>query len=202
MDNTLFDISGLGNGNIIDFLLRFLLNICSILIFAYFVYYKQQYKKNYFFTLVFLNILVFLVCFSLQNAKLSLGFAFGILAIFSILRYRTTTVRIKEMTYIFAAITIALINSIITENYNPLVIIISNLIIIATGVILEYFFINKERQKTIIVEKIELIKPENHKQLLADLRERTGLNIKRFEIGNIDFLRDVARVRIYYDREN
>lgn len=202
MDSTLFDINLLGNGNIIEFLLRFLLNICSILIFAYFVYYKQQYKKNYFFTLVFLNILVFLVCFSLQNAKLSLGFAFGILAIFSILRYRTTTVRIKEMTYIFAAITIALINSIITENYNPLVIIISNLIIIATGVILEYLFINKERQKTIIVEKIELIKPENHKQLLADLRERTGLNIKRFEIGNIDFLRDVARVRIYYDREN
>ncbi len=202
MENTLFNFNHFSNGNILDFIVRFFVNIISILIFAYFVYYKQQYKKNYFFTLVFLNILVFLVCFSLQNAKLSLGFAFGILAIFSILRYRTTTVRIKEMTYIFAAITIALINSIITENYNPLIILVSNIIIIATGVFLEYFFIKREHQKTIIIEKIELIRPENHKQLLADLRERTGLNIKKFEIGNIDFLRDIARIRIYYDKEN
>ncbi len=202
MDSTIFEISQWGNGNISDFFARLLINTISILIFSYFIYYRRQRKKTYFFALTFLNILVFLVCFSLQNAQLSIGFAFGILAIFSILRYRTTTVRIKEMTYIFAAITIALINSIITENYNPLVIFSSNLIILITGAVLEYAFINKEKQKTIIVEKIELIKPENHNQLLADLKERTGLDIKRFEIGSIDFLRDVARVRIYYDWKN
>jgi len=64
---------------------------------------------------------------------------------------------------------------------------------------LEYLWLLKhETRKTIVYERIDLIKPESYDEMMADLVARTGLNINRFEVGKINFLRDVAQVMIYY----
>jgi hypothetical protein len=134
----------------------------------------------------------------LNNAKISIGFAFGIFAVFSILRYRTRPLPTKEMTYLFISISVAIINALSSNNLSYAELLLTNGVIIFFTIILEKVWIKNESRKTVIYEKIDLIKPENHDKLLKDLKERTGLNIHRFEIGRIDFLQDLARIRIYY----
>jgi len=101
----LFELKNIDGQNFIEFIIRFLFDFLVIFILAKFIYFKFRRKSNILFVLFLLNILVFFVCYLLQSVQLSIGFAFGIFAIFSILRYRTTTVPIKEMTYIFISIT-------------------------------------------------------------------------------------------------
>mgnify|MGYP002352725480 FL=1 len=131
-----------------------------------------------------------------------MGFAFGIFAIFSILRYRTITIPIKEMTYMFIAISIGVINAISNSYISIIITILINLTIITLAIILEKIWVKNEISKYVIYEKIENIKPENHKILIQDLKERTGLEIHRFVISEINFLRDVARIKVFYYNSN
>ena len=199
MDTSNFFSFHILNGDFyLHFFLRFVINIASIFIITKLIYFHFRRKREYLFTFFVLNLLVFLVCFLLQSSELSIGFAFGIFAIFSILRYRTITVPIKEMTYVFISIAIALINSLISTHNTYLFMGVINLIVIVGIFILEKGFVKNESQKEVVYEKIDLIKPVNHHLLIQDLKERTGLNIHRFDIIRIDFLRDVARIRVYY----
>ncbi len=199
MDTSNFFSFHILNGDFyLHFALRFVINIISIFVITKLIYFHFRRKREYLFTFFVLNILVFLVCFLLQSTQLSIGFAFGIFAIFSILRYRTITVPIKEMTYVFISIAVALINSLLSNQNTYLFMGITNLIIIVGIYFLEKFFVKNESQKEVIYEKIDLIKPANHSLLIQDLKDRTGLNIHRFDIIRIDFLRDVARIRVYY----
>lgn len=145
--------------------------------------------------------IVFFVCYILSNAKLSLGFAFGIFAVFSILRYRTMMVPIKEMTYMFISISIAIINALSYNGISIGLVLFTNFALIGFIFLLEKTWVKNELKQTVIYEKIELIKPTHHIELMNDLKTRTGLNIHRFEIGKIDFLRDVARIDIFYYEE-
>lgn len=163
------------------------------------IYYPVHNRKDYLFTYFIFNILIFFVSYLLSGVKLQLGFAFGLFAIFGILRYRTEQLAIKEMTYLFVVIAIAIINALANKKISYAELVFTNLTIIAVTYLLEKrWLLRHETNKTILYEKIELIKPENHHLLLKDLEERTGLKIIRVSVGRIDFLRDTARVRIFY----
>lgn len=191
-----------GSGiNLTDFILRFLIDLAVIYIIARQIYFRLVKNRDYLFVMFIFNIIVFFVCYLLSNATLSLGFAFGIFAIFSILRYRTRVVPTKEMTYMFVAISIAVINALSFNEIGFSIILFTNVIIVAFIFILEKTWVRNEIKKRILYEKIDLIKPANRELLIKDLQERTGLIINRVEVERIDFLRDVARISIYYYEE-
>jgi len=180
-------------------LIRFTFNLVITLIVVRYIYYPIAKRKDYLFTYVLMSITIFFLCTLLENVKLELGFALGLFAIFGIIRYRTDAIPIKEMTYLFVVIGIAVINALANKKVTHVELLLSNFGIVAATFALERLFLLKhETQKSIIYERIDLIVPERYEELVADLQARTGLNINRVEIGRIDFLRDVASLKIYY----
>lgn len=167
------------------------------------IYYASSKKKTYVFTFFMINLLVFLICFTLKKFELELGMALGLFALFGILRYRTNPIPIREMTYLFVVIGIAVVNALSNKKMSYIEIFFTNTVIVTSLFILERTFgFGKEIKKRIVYEKIDLIRPENRMALLADLEERTGLKINRVEIGDIDFLRDTAKITVFYDRSS
>jgi hypothetical protein len=185
----------------LEFVLRFALNTGVILILVRCLYYSTTKRKDYLFTYILISSVVFLLCFLLESVKLQIGFALGLFAIFGIIRYRTDSMPIKEMTYLFLVIGISVINALTSENTSLADLLFTNLALVAITYGLEKIWLLKhESSKIITYEKINLIKPENYEDLLNDLRERTGIRtINRVETGKIDFLRDTCILTIYYD---
>lgn len=182
-----------------ELVLRFSINFSVAFVIIRMLYYPISQRKDYLFTYFIFNVLIFFVSFLMSSVKLQLGFAFGLFAVFGILRYRTEALAIKEMTYLFIVITVAVINALANKKISLAELAFTNLFIVGITYSLErLWLLRHESQKTVIYEKIEMIRPENHEALLADLKERTGLSIIRFEIGRVDFLRDVANIRIFY----
>jgi uncharacterized membrane protein YoaK (UPF0700 family) len=195
----LFGIELIDVEDFIELLLRFALNMGVVIVLVRYIYYRLTNRKDYLFTYLLIAVTVFLLCYLLENVKLELGFALGLFAIFGIIRYRTRQIAIKEMTYLFLVIGISVINALANKKVSYAELLFTNMAVIAATYLLEkVFFLRHETSKTIDYEKIELIKPENYQLLLEDLEERTGLIINRAEVGRLDFLRDSARVRIYY----
>lgn len=188
------------NGNdFLELLVRFLINFIVMFIIVRLLYYPNQRRKDYLFTYVIFNILIFLICFLLSSVKLELGFAFGLFAVFGILRYRTEAVPIKEMTYLFIVIGIAVINSLSNKKISWAELAFTNAAILgATYALEKMWLLRHETQKLVMYDNIELIKPEHKALLIADLNKRTGLNITRTRLEKIDFLRDVAFIYIYF----
>jgi Ca2+/Na+ antiporter len=142
---------------------------------------------------------VFFMCFLLENIRIELGFALGLFAIFGIIRYRTTQIPIREMTYLFLVIGISVINALSNRKVSYAELLFTNVALILVTYLLEKVFLLKHESKKVInFENVELIKPEKREELIRELEERTGLKINRVEIGRIDYLRDSARVFIYY----
>jgi hypothetical protein len=163
------------------------------------LYYPITRRKDYLFSYILISGLVFLLCFLLDNVKLQIGFALGLFAIFGIIRYRTNPIPIKEMTYLFVVIGISVINALANTQVSYVELIFTNLAVIALIFLLEKIWLLKhETSKIIEYEKIDLIKPDRHNDLLNDLKSRTGLDIHRIEIGQINFLRDTVRIKIFY----
>lgn len=199
MDNAqFFGFNLINYDNFINLFFKLIINFIFTFALTYGVYFRVRQNRSYLFTLFISNFIVFFVCVLLVDLSLSLGFAFGIFAIFSILRFRTTTVPIKEMTYLFISLSLAIINSMYNSQIGIIELIFANMVIVATAYTLEKAWVKNENVKYLIYEKIEMVKPDNHHYLLEDLKKRTGLNIHRFEIGKIDFLKDTAELRIYY----
>ncbi len=186
--------------NFIELLLRFTLNTAVIMILIRWLYYSTTKRKDYLFTYILISTVVFLLCFLLESVKLQIGFALGLFAIFGIIRYRTNAIPIKEMTYLFLAIGVSVINALTSTDTSLLDLLFTNLVIVFITFGLEKLWLLKhESSKIIIYEKINLIKPEKQAELLNDLRERTGIRkINRVETGRIDFLRDTCELTIYY----
>jgi len=180
---------------------RFVFNMLICWGIIQFFYYPKSNRKDYYFTFMLFSVAVFLLIFIMDSVSIQLGFALGLFAIFGIIRYRTETVPIREMTYLFVVIAISLINGLaIGVSYVEL--IVTNLLFILVAWILEGNRLLKHTScKIILYEKIKLIKPEKHEELLTDLKERTGLDITKLEIGHIDFLRDVAYIKVYYNSD-
>jgi hypothetical protein len=185
----------------LELILRFALNMAVILILVRWLYYSTTKRKDYLFTYILISSLIFLLCYLLAGVKLQIGFALGLFAIFGIIRYRTSSIPIKEMTYLFLIIGVSIINSLADTRTSVTEVLFTNFIIIAITFCLEKIWLLKhEFTTTVLYEKIELIKPDKRSELLKDLQNRTGIRkISRIEIGKIDFLRDTCTIQIYYE---
>lgn len=180
-------------------LFRFGINLFFLTLIIRFLYYKSARRKDYLFTYYMISTIVFFLCFTLKKYELDLGMALGLFAIFGIIRYRTDAIEIKEMTYLFVVIGVSVINSLANKKMSYAEIIIGNIIVVSVIAILERFWLlNQESSKEIVYERIENVKPQEYEKLKADLEVRTGLEINRIKIGDIDFLRDTAMITIYY----
>ncbi len=195
----LFNIELFKLEDLAELFIRFFFNSLVIFIAVRFIYYPVRKRKDFLFTYMLISTVIFLLCFLLANVKLELGFALGLFAIFGIIRYRTLQMPIKEMTYLFLVIGISVINALANKKVTYAELILTNALLILVPFMLEKFLLLKhESTKDIVYEKIELIKPENRLKLIQDLEERTGLKINRVEVGKIDFLKDTAKINIYY----
>lgn len=180
----------------------FALNMVVVTIIVGFIYYpSHRYGPEYVFTFFSFSVLIYFVSLLLREVQLTIGFGFGLLAVFSTLRYRTMRIPIREMTYLFICITIPFMNTlfIATRITFPELIIVNGIVVVSVFLLEKQWGIHYESTKRVLYEKIDLVKPEHHTLLLEDLRRRTGLNVKRFEVHEIDFLRDTAELTIYYD---
>lgn len=197
--SSFFGIEIINLEDFLELIIRFIFNFLVIAVIVRGLYYPVARRKDYLFSYILISSLVFLLCFLLDNVKLQIGFALGLFAIFGIIRYRTNPIPIKEMTYLFVVIGISVINALANKKVSYIELIFTNIAVISVIYLLEKIWLLKhETSKTIDYEKIDLIKPEKHPELLKDLKERTGLNIHRIEIGRINFLRDTVRLRIFY----
>ncbi|MCT4591651.1 MAG: DUF4956 domain-containing protein [Carboxylicivirga sp.] len=199
MDLSFIEASLLNLDSLLNLIFRFAFNLIVTLILVRFLYYQNNRRKDYLFTFLLISTIVFLLCILLDNVNLQLGFALGLFAIFGIIRYRTTQIPIKEMTYLFITIGVSVINALSGSSVSFLELVVTNLLVIGVTFSLERIWLLKhESSKLVIYEKIELITPARYEEMLNDLRERTGLNIHRAVVGKINFLRDTAEVIIYY----
>ena len=180
-------------------IIRFILNLIFLTAVVKFIYYKRSQKKEYLFTFYLIGIVVFFLCFTLKKYELDLGMALGLFAIFGILRYRTMPLEVREMTYLFVVIGIAVMNGLSNKKMSYAEIIAANSIIVIALYIIERYWARTEVfSKEVLYETIENIRPENHDKLKEDLEKRLGVTIIRFEIGNVNFLRDVAKITVHY----
>jgi hypothetical protein len=193
--NGMFGLTGMP-----ELVIRFGMNLAVILILVRWLYYSTTRRKDYLFTYLLISSVVFLLCYMLESVSLQIGFALGLFAIFGIIRYRTNPMPIKEMTYLFLVIGISVINA-LTTGTGWMEIVFANVIIVLITIGLEKVWLLRHiSSKSIVYEKINLIVPEKYDEMIADLRERTGLReIKKVEIGEINFLKDTCRMIIYYE---
>ena len=174
-------------------------NLAIITIIIRYIYYPVTKNKDYLFTYFLISLTVFLLCVLLDSVKLQLGFALGLFAIFGIIRYRTDPIPIKEMTYLFLVIGVSVVNALANKKISHAELVFANMMIVFVTFGMERLWLLKpEFRKNIIYEKIELIVPERRDELIADLQERTGINVIRVEVRRIDFLKDTANLRIFY----
>jgi len=198
-DPKLFGIEFFNKHDFLLMVFRFAINFIFTLIVVRYIYYANSRRKDYLFTYILISVAVFFLSYMLQNVDLQLGFALGLFALFGIIRYRTNPIPIKEMTYLFLVICISVVNALSDKEISYVELFFVNFALIFITLVIEYFWSYKhESSKTIIYEKIELIKPQNQKKFIEDLEKRTGLKISRVEIGKINFLRDTAEITIYY----
>lgn len=182
---------------------RFVINLFFLTILIRFIYYRKTQRKDYLFTYYMISIIAFMICFALKKLDIDTGMGLGLFAIFGIIRYRTNTVRIKEMTYLFVAIGLAVVNALAGRQVSYAELLFINAATVIMIYMLEYVILQKhENTRTIIYEKIHLITPEKREELKADLQQRTGLQINKISIGRIDFLRDTVQVKIYYHSDD
>jgi len=180
-------------------LIKLIINVIFLTGIIRFIYYKYSKKKEYLFTFYLIGTVVFFLCFTLKKYELDLGMALGLFAIFGILRYRTTPIDVKEMTYLFVVIGISVMNALSNKKMSYVEILSANSIILLVVYFFERFYNqNMVLKKDIIYETIENIHPENHDKLKEDIQQRLGIQIVKFEIGDINFLRDTAEITVYY----
>jgi hypothetical protein len=146
-----------------------------------------------------ISIISFVIVFALKKLDIDTGMGLGLFAIFGIIRYRTLPLRVREMTYLFIAIGLSVVNGLSGKQVSYAELVFINLIVVLIVYLMDTkLLVNLETSKSILYEKIENIKPQNAELLKQDLEERTGLKINRVEVGKIDFLKDVADVKIFY----
>lgn len=201
---------------LIDLLLRLIINTAFTVIIARAFYFPKSRRKDFFFTFILVGFCIFMLIHLMGDAKIKTGIAMGLFAIFCIMRYRTESVPIREMTYLFLVISLSAINALAWEadisGKHPEFLIpeltaMGELLL--TDILFAVVLWIAERgkwvkglaSKYIKYDKIDLITPERHEELIADLKARTGLDITRAEIGSIDFLKDMALIKIYYNAE-
>ena len=195
-ERSFIDLSTLDLSPAMSLTVQFIFNmvICSILVWLF--YYPKSHNKGFSVTFMLFSAVVFLLLYFMGGVSLDITVGLGLFMIFGIMRYRTEMVPIREMTYLFVSIATAVINGINAINDR---LILANLLLIALLAVIEYGIGRKrEVSKLVCYERIELIRPKRRGELIADLEQRLGHKVNRVEVGNVDFLRDVAFLKVYY----
>ncbi len=185
--------------NFWELVVRFGFNILATTI-VVLLYARISRRKEFYFSYFAISIAVFLMVYLLENVEIEIGFALGLFAIFGIIRYRTDSIPPKEMTYLFVIIAVSVINGISKDYFGYMEITLVNVIMVGSlGVLEKVLLLRQEDSLQITYENIENLHKNKEKELLADIEKRTGIKIKRYRIDRIDFLRDVARITIFFD---
>jgi hypothetical protein len=179
-----------------SFYISLVIDLIAVLSIIVFVYHPNYKKMDTIFTFVLFNVVIFLLTFVLNKVKMSMGAAFGLFAVFSMLRYRTEGIGIKDMTYLFIFVALGLLSGIQMDPLES--VIICGIIFIITLLLDTKLILKREFSKQVRYEKIEFVKPDRHNELIAELKERTGLKVHRVVINEMDYLRDVADITIFY----
>jgi Domain of unknown function (DUF4956) len=200
MENALkLIISSIEQNIILEFGVRYALNLIVTFVLIRTFYYARHKNKDFVFTFFLFNSVLFLICFLLSSTKIELGFSFGLFAIFSIFRYRTVTVPVREMGYFFLTVTVGIINALANLSDTLLLLMICNVIILVLTYILDgNLGLEHESFEEINYERMDLIQPEKRTEMLRNLRERTGLSIHRVKFQKIDFAKNVVNLHAYY----
>ena len=184
--------------SLVWFIAGFLLNFASAFIIVRLVYYRRSWCNNFVFTFLAFNTVIYFIMGLFTSIELSIGTGFGLFALFSILRYRTETVPIREMTYLFVMAALPILNSVFWGLGEYAQLLIVDLLVILTIWVLdrEWGFNREQFQMSVKYEKIELITEDKRDEMFRDLAERTGLNIHDVEIQKINFLKDTAELKV------
>lgn len=200
-----------------DLFFRLIINTLFTVIIARYFYFPKSRRTDFFFTYVLVGFGIFMLIHLMGDAKLKTGIAMGLFAIFCIMRYRTESVPIREMTYLFLVISLAAINGLawmadISDKHSEFLapeltsmieLSVTNVLFVVVIWIAEGGkWVTSLSTKYIKYDKIELIVPEKHEELIEDLKHRTGLNIKEVAVGSLDFLKDMALVKVYYTEDD
>lgn len=179
-------------------LISFGFHMLVCLFIVHFCYYRKSKNREYYKSFVFFAAGMFLLLFLLESVKIYIGLTLGLFAIFGVIRYRTETVPIREMTYLFMIIVISVING-LSLNISYFELVLANLLLVSIMCLFEYQKIfSTTYSKLILYDRIDLIVPEQRENMIEDLKKRTGLDISSVEIGCIDFLKDTATIKIFY----
>ena len=193
-DTPVFDVPSLSL-----MIFRFVLNTVFVFILIQFFYYRKSRRLDYYFTFILISISIFFLIFLLGSVKIKVGMALGLFAIFGIIRYRTETVPVREMTYLFVIISLSVINA-IALNLSYSEIFATNIIYVLSVWIVESFRgFRHVSSKLILYDRVDNIQPEYRHELIEDLRKRTGLNIIKVEIGGINFMQDTVMLKVFYE---
>ncbi len=180
-----------------DLITRFLINIISVFILVRFVYFRYYKKTDLFLSFFGFNLVIFLISFLLNKVNMTMGAAFGLFAVFSILRIRTEGINTKDMTYLFMAISIGLISAV--SNGSTLELAFINLVIIVAVILIDgTILIKKEESQMMEYDNLELLSPDKRDELFADIALRTGIKLHRIESVSIDFLKESATFYGFY----
>lgn len=185
--------------SILKLLERFLFNLLVSWLIVHFLYFRKNGRSDYYFTFLVFSSAMFLLLFVMNNLSLQIGFTLGLFAIFGMIRYRTEAVPVREMTYLFIIIALAVVNG-VGADMPILEIVTANLLVVLLIFGLENAKMIKGRTSTklVIYDRIDLIVPERRTELVADLEKRSGLKVKSLEIGQVDFIRDCAWIKVTY----
>lgn len=197
---SMFDPAHFVMADVWELLIRFLFNALIVTSIIHLLYYPKSRRRDYYFTFSLISVSVFFLIFLLGGVKLKVGFALGLFAIFGIIRYRTESMPVREMTYLFVIIAISVINALADHLLQALV---ANVLFVGWIWLCESTrWLKHIASKLVLYDRPELTVPERRAELLEDLHKRTGLDIQRVEVGHIDFLRDTAMLKVYYTPED
>jgi hypothetical protein len=188
-------------GDLMEMIVRFLLNSVFIWLIIHKLYYPKSKRRDYYFTFSLISVSIFFLIFLLASVKIKVGFALGLFAIFGIIRYRTESMGVREMTYLFVIIALSVINA-LAESLGYVELLVTNVLFVVCIALGEKLpGIRHLSEKLVKYDRVELIVPERRAELTADLEKRLGLKIERIEIGDVDFLRDSAMLKVYYEND-
>jgi hypothetical protein len=206
LESTLRGLFGLDAFNSAEFwptVLRFFYNFGIILFIARVVYYRVSHRADYFFTYLLVSSIVFIICNMLDAATFQIGFALGLFAVFGIIRYRTSPIPVREMTYLFIVIGISVKNALISADTSLVRALFADSILILITVAAQSFLVrNKLIRKTIMYNNMDLLKPDRYDELLKDLSSMSGFPIEKVQVGRVDYIKRQARLRIYFFERN
>jgi hypothetical protein len=192
---------GASDWNFISLLaVRFVLNTIFAYILICRIYAKEHRIKEYSFSFFVSNVLIFMVTSLLASVKVKTGFAFGLFAILSILRYRTEQIQIREMTFFFASIILGVVNSLATDELHITVILLANTLLCLSIFVYERIFTGKTEQIILFYDNTKLLAKGKKQELFEDIRNRFGYDVLKVVIIEMNYLTDSAKVKLVYKR--